>query len=342
MVVYSHDVALALPAVQADYTDRNGSPFRHFYCPILHRDEETDLCMGHVVNEKIANSCRATVVQRSDVDSWYGSMFESDFLALLEARESSLHDVFSTRHLRQRLRPQFRLDGKEIRHYACKEPGTPEHTPIMLENEQGAVFRFALDMRPDEMRASLQGNWEVAVEADFRLPALVSLIKAAYLTLFRVLGYHYALSPAGLLVGNYMLGKFYRENQGTPKSQVWAAAVPFFQPYVNMVRPIAMYSGTAPLGTVEDRTVKACFGGSGRSFAMMVCVRTNQDLHAVLMPAFNHPDAVETYLNFLKEEDKQALRVWTCQYDEQEKCWRGSAEPTEARWPKGSETITLE
>src|SRR5262249_14388623 len=142
---------------------------------------------------------------RSDVDSWYGAMFESDFVAFHEAKECSLREVLGNRRLRQRLRPQVRRDGKEIRHYPCEKPGTPEHTPIMMENDEGAVFRFGLHLPPDEMQASLECSWEVAVEADFRLPALVTLIKAAYLTLFRILGYSYALSPAGLFVGHDIL-----------------------------------------------------------------------------------------------------------------------------------------
>jgi hypothetical protein len=341
MTIRKKKIARALHDLQADFTEASGAPFKNFYCPILFKDEATDLSMGHVVNEKIPNSSRATVVQRCDVDNWYGSMFESDFVAFLEAKDSSLHDVISKPHISQRLRPRIRIEGNPVRHYPTKARVGPEHTPLILDNEEGAVFRFALAMRPDQVSAALNNNWDVAAEADFRLSALVTVLKSAYLTLFRILGYRYALSPAGIFVGHDILGQFYRDNKDRPKKDVLAQAVPFFQPYVNMMRPIEMYSGQAPQGTVDDCAVKACFGSSGRSFAMIVCVKTNYDLHAVLMPAFNHHDLVAVYLDFLKSEDNETLRAVDCQFDVKEGCWTGPAEQAELRWPKGHETFAL-
>jgi hypothetical protein len=56
----------------------NGNPFKCFYCPILQTDEETELCMGHIVNKSIPNSCRKCVVQRKDVDGFYGVVVEAE------------------------------------------------------------------------------------------------------------------------------------------------------------------------------------------------------------------------------------------------------------------------
>jgi hypothetical protein len=342
MAKHSSEVERDLSILQVDYTAVNGAPFEHFYCPILFRDEDTDLSMGHVVNAKIPNSPRARAVQRSDVDNWYGSMFEADFQTFLETRESSLHDVMSKPHLHKRLRPRIRVDGEEVRHYAYNAHLGASHTPMLLDNEMGDTFRFVLDMRPEEIGARLDNRWDVATEADFRLAALVTMIKSAYLTLFHILGYKYALSPAGIFVGHDILGRFYVENKDKPKAEVVAAAIPFFQPYVNMMRPIVMYSGPPPRGTVEDRIVKACFGTSGRSYAMIVCVKTNHELHAVFMPAFNHPDLAQVYLDFLNSEGKETLRIFECKFDEESGCWNGTGEPEEVRWPKGHETLALE
>jgi hypothetical protein len=75
-----------LPHWQKGFTAVNGNPFKCFYCPILQTDEETELCMGHIVNKSIPNSCRKCVVQRKDVDGFYGVVVEAAFAS---GRESS-------------------------------------------------------------------------------------------------------------------------------------------------------------------------------------------------------------------------------------------------------------
>ncbi len=330
-----------LERLRIDYARKDGKPFKHFFCPMLLSDQEAELCLGHVVNEGIPDSSRAKVVQRADVDKWYGAMFEADFVALMQAKGCSLPDLLSNASLYKKLKPQVRRDGKQVRHYRHDSPKAPNHTPIRLDHEAGGVFQFALDMHPDEVQASLHASWEIAVDVDCRLPALVTLIKAAYLSLFRVLGYAYALSPAGIMVGHDLLGRFYLDNVGKRKDDIRAAAVKFFQPYVNMVRPIMMYSGEAPRGTVDDLKVKACFTTSRRAYAIIVCVKTKHSLNAVLMPAFDDPDAVRPYLDFLTDEENKTLRAWDCKYDPVAQVWQGSGESSSIRWPKGDETIGL-
>src|SRR5262245_56324301 len=61
-------------------------------------------------------------------------------------------------------------------------------------------------------------------------------------------------------------------------------------------------SGTPPRGTLEDNRAWVCFGSSGRPFGMVVLVRTDAALHAVLLPGFSHPDSVELYLDFLRND----------------------------------------
>jgi hypothetical protein len=52
-----------------------GVPFVDFYYPILQVDEPAQLCFGHIVNKKVASSTRKCVVQRHDVDDFYGKHF---------------------------------------------------------------------------------------------------------------------------------------------------------------------------------------------------------------------------------------------------------------------------
>ena len=64
---------------KADFAQLGDGPPTHFQCPILLKDEAVELCMGHVVNKAIPNCCRKTVLQRKDIDGFYGSLLERHF-----------------------------------------------------------------------------------------------------------------------------------------------------------------------------------------------------------------------------------------------------------------------
>jgi hypothetical protein len=87
--------------------------------------------------------------------------------------------------------------------------------------------------------------------------------------------------------------------------------------------------------------VKACFGSSGRFFAMVITVRTDKDFHAVLMPAFNRPESVKTYLDFLADKETETMRAFDCWFDEENFRFLYSNEREVIR-PKASESFTLE
>jgi len=67
-----------LEKLRADYEEVMGRPFDYFFCPILHKDEKCELCMGHIVPQ-ICNSSKGWVPQRGDIDHFYGSVAEADF-----------------------------------------------------------------------------------------------------------------------------------------------------------------------------------------------------------------------------------------------------------------------
>lgn len=192
------------------------------------------------------------------------------------------------------------------------------------------------------MLADQHRDWELVVERDCRLPALVSLIKSAYLGLFRMLGYRYALSASGLAVGRAILGRFYEENAGKAAHQAQEAAREFFRPYRHMVRPIVSMGevGEPPRGTVEDGRAGACFGSSGRRFALMVWVRVGEALHAVLLPEIKHPDSAEAYWAFLND-GRETLMINEARFDSEGEQWLVSDRAITARWPKSDESFDI-
>jgi hypothetical protein len=67
-------------------------------------------------------------------------------------------------------------------------------------------------MHPTNVLTAAGKHWEIEISRDVRIPMMVSVIKAAHLTLFEMLGYRYALSLAGYFVGRQILGEFYLQN----------------------------------------------------------------------------------------------------------------------------------
>lgn len=71
-----------LEKFRVNYTQITGQPFTHFFCPILFRDDNVPFSQAHIINYAFPNSSRSWTVQRSDVDNFYGSNFEADFISI--------------------------------------------------------------------------------------------------------------------------------------------------------------------------------------------------------------------------------------------------------------------
>jgi hypothetical protein len=335
-----------LPPLQADYTKATGRPFAHFYCPLLCRDEDVELCMGHIISKTWKNCCRATVVQRGDIDHWYGSIAEAEFGTLLDARRAGLHGVVRDEELRRQVRPKILVEGEECSYYTYEEgKSSPQHTHIELALTPDAgddVIRLVLKKHPSKMQEDRGKRWSMVVDRDWRPPIIVSVIKAAYLTLFKMLGYGYALSSGGLEIGRFTLGRFFEENNGKSRNEVREAIPKFFRPYRHIVRPIGEFGGPAPRGTIEDNRVGICFGSSGRPWAMMVFVRIEEDVFAVLMPASDHIDSLDAYRSFREEDEDRWLNVSEAVFEPARGHWEACENPFRVFWPKQSGTFDLD
>jgi hypothetical protein len=336
----SEEIDRVKPLVLADYKAFTGLPAQHFYCPMLCRDENVDLCMGHLINKSIPKSSRTKVLQRADIDNFYGAMFEGDLCLLMELRGKTLADVMADESLRRRLKPTMWVEGKEVKYYPEKgDPRLANHTRLDMVYREGCdPLRLTLALSPEEVLAVESKKWSQMVVRDCRLAVAVSMIKAAYLTMFKTHGYRWALSSAGLGVGRYILGRFFEDNRGKQREEVLTAARSFFQPYLHMVRPMNNGVTTSLRGTIEDNTLWACFGSSGFPFATLVWIRLNDELHGVLMPAADNAESAATYEDFLKN-DKETLRMSELVYHPERKAYDRHPESFEVNWTKTNDTI---
>ncbi len=322
-------IRVKLERLRADYAKVSGKPFSHFYCPITFKDEDKLLCEAHIINEAFDNSSRITTLQRRDIDGFYGSRFESDFLDVQEHKKRSLAEIATDKSLSKRFGAKIFCEDDPVESLFARNGIPPQFTPINLGRVELSV-PFGLKMKPAEVIASAGKRWEISIDRDLRIPMLVSAIKAAHLTLFQILGYRYALSLAGHFVGYDILGKFFEENQRKKKRDVIKSAAPFFREFANMVRPVISMPFDS-LGSIDDKTFLMCVGGSGNVWGFVVFVKTAHLNHGVLMPVFEETEQSVTYLDFLRN-DHSTIQVAGCRFKSDG--WERDDKTMPLVWPK--------
>jgi hypothetical protein len=308
-------------------------PFAHFFCPILHVDEDAELQEGHIINRAFEHSSRAWVVQRRDVDGFFGSLFEADFVKLQDMHTRTMADLFFDPDLNRRFRPRI-LRNEDPVAYTTRQPPLPDvFTPVSLGDDEQSLT-IGVKMSPDELLASAGDKWELDVSHDVRIPTLVSLIKTAHLSLFYLLGYRYAAYPAGRFVGHDVLGTFFQGNFKIQKQRpkVLTNAHSHFRDFVHMIRPVAA-SRLNFQGSISDRMMLVCVGASGRLWALIVFVKTATLVHSVLMPTFSDDEAAATFFDFLKN-DNETVNVTTGRYDRTQGIWELNPHRNPLHWPK--------
>lgn len=318
--------------LRAEFEEVTGKAFSHFYCPVLFRDEDVELCKAHIVNEAFSSVGRHWTVQRADVDGFYGRCFESDFVDIQYQGQITAATSMVDKTLAKKFRPQILVKGRPVPYYYPPEatPTVTDHAKVQLEGDHGTV-EVRLKLTPKALEATDAADFEIRVERDLRLPALVSLIKVAHLTLFRMLGYRYALSAGGRFMGRSILGEFYLQNYHLGKKIVVEKAQTYFEEFSNLVRPVISHNPRLE-GTVADNLLYVCETTSNVPWAFMVFARTTNALHAVVVPIFEHPDGIARFMSFLKS-DGGRIEGRLSRYEGGEfKVWPN---PTTFSWPPG-------
>ena len=302
------DLQRKLEALRTDFAAVAGEPFHNFYCPILFADDPTEICRAHLVNQAFSKTSRRWTVQRKDVDNFFGTSFEADFVELKEggsAIERLIANGLSGRH-----RPEISYRGERVEFYKPTSAVPPRHTEVALDTPSGSI-RLALKIEPAALQEARHEDWEFSIEKDCRLAALVSLMKTAHLTLFEMLGYRYALSVGGMFLGKTVLGDFFTKNRGLGREEVLRNAVTHFGEFKNLVRPVMAPSSTVE-DTANDRIVYMCEGSC--RWAFLIFIRTGGLAHVVMVPQMESPDAAARFVSFLNERGSK-FQARRCYFD---------------------------
>lgn len=320
-----------LEGLRSDYQTVTGFPFEKFYCPILFRDENVELCRAHLVNQAFVGASRRWTIQRRDVDSFFGAFFESDFVKLQfrDRRDEEPFAILADRQRSRQLRPAVYLDGEKIEHYVASDEVPPEHSKFAVDFG-GRTVSLGLKLHPDKTLSAADRNWEVRIDSDLRVGACVSLLKAAHLALFDKLGYRFALSAGGHFMGFNVLGEFFLRNHRLNRAQILANALAHYEEFANMVRPVEA-GGDDLKGTAEDGLLYICTRGTELRWAFVVLIRTGEGVHAVLVPIMEDPIAIEVFLKFLRNDDSEFDAALT-KYDGEQ--WLIAKESRRFHWPK--------
>ena len=286
-----------LDQLKLDYESVRNRPWRFFYCPILHKDEETELCAGHVINQALEDTDHSWTVQRKDVDNHYGTLFEGDFLALEQKVDLQVDEILTDRKLSRQFNPKIVIDGQSVDYYKPQGVVPKQHSDLYVDSSDGLV-RLALKISPEEMEKVHGGRIQVTVDKDVRLAALASCLKSAHLTLFHLLGYRYALSYGGYTLGKEILSGFFLKTKEMNRQDALREAKIHFRKYQSLVRPVVQLSFNSE-GTLTDNTLFLCVNGD-KFWAFVVLVRTGTQLHGVLVPILDDAESAARFHRFLE------------------------------------------
>jgi hypothetical protein len=338
----SERVQRRLLSLQADFMSVTGRPFEHFYCPIMLEDRDVPLCMGHIINGACPNSFKGCVVQRQDVDNFFGTFAEAAFTTNVQARSMKSGEALHDPELVKKLQPKLVVEGEVWPHYPDRGLDVPtSHTRISVQAGGGEGVHWVLKKKPEEVDSLKDTGFQLKLGRDCRLEALVSLVKAAYLTLFELLGYAYALGADGRRAGHDVLGRFFREHGSKRAEDARANALRFFRPHVNMMRTIEQFEGSIPQGTIEDRRAQACVTGDRTIFGLIVFSRANRQYYGVLMPYFDNPVGEAAYDDFMRSE-RQSIRVHECKVNGPTAGITVQERSSETTWPKDGKAFSFD
>ena len=301
------DLANRIKALRADFESVCGKPFEHFYCPILGRDEPAAMCRGHVINDAF-KSCNAWVPQRQDVDSFFGTAVEADLVSVVENRKKDSLEIWMDRKSRRRIRPKLFDQDQQIEFYFPKDgalPVTGHATVGVLNENNDLVCDLSVKMSESDIMKKDGIKLSLVIDEDFRSPVIASMLKAAHLTLFRMLGYRHVFSPGGNYL-SHILRAFFEKHQ-PPKKCTGADVEKHFFQFQKMIAPM-QYLDASLQGTVMDNMLISLYGQSGAVFAIGVIIKAGPDAFCVFVPGMPH--AIDTYFSFLKEPPPSvAMRI---------------------------------
>ena len=250
---------------------------RNFHCPILHIEEPTVLCKGHIVPGAVRG--RKWVVQRKDVDNFYGWFAEAGFAHGVKLRAMEFEDAleYVLDHGLARRANLSVLDGDGAK-------GTVHPIGRRAGGRQVVV-------REDDCVLDLGGALWLSMDLDVRYETLLALLHTAHLGNFEGAGYAYAASRSGRFVAALLRDVFMKYSDPSTRSATRDLAERDHQleamcrTHANMVRPLpSVAEFNRELREDPFRSFVLCWCGN-TVFASIHLLQADSEWNAVMVYA---------------------------------------------------------
>lgn len=239
-----------------DYGEVFGSRTQQFVCPITLRELDPEqLIEGHILNDAFKKASRRTVVQAADVDRFYGTRVEGGLVRHLNSKDLTTADL-----VRQftDFEVQFH-DGTQANAFPAQNTSGKKANgryPIIKLPVDKEEIAFCIRVAKDDPRL----NFPIQLEGSMPImPAqwTAGLLKAAFLTMFDMIGYRVIADPFGDTLRR-TLATYFRENGSS------AQAAKYFADFKNSTKIVGMgltptdltqNYAALPFDTLKDRVV---------------------------------------------------------------------------------------
>jgi len=225
------------------YSHLTGDPCNDFFCPILmeHGVGGRGLMEGHILPDSIKTAARATVVQRADVDNFFGQTIEPDLITFIN---SPLYEI-SEFLKRARDLMVTGASGLPAPAFVASPKSSPKLPKIGLVDKTGEVVASPHVRTTLDELGGYSGSLLVEGTISVSHPAILgSMLKAAHLTLWEIFGYAWVLSPAGRRTGE-ALSSFWRDRADKSNCDK------YFMPFNGCFNLI--YGNNLPWDTLSNR-----------------------------------------------------------------------------------------
>jgi len=203
-----------LQRLNADYTRVTGKPVRHFVCPItLEDDPNSELCDGHILNAAIRKASRKTVIQRKDVDGYFGTTLEPELIRYLNTPCTSTQDLLCSAGEATITLPTGETDKVFFPGKKSSKSARSRFQQIDLFKPDGSAIASPF-LRTAKLESQFYKGVRVELSLVFNNGSLLGgLLKSAYLAFFCSRGYAWVMSACGDKVRR-ALSEFYMNRIG--------------------------------------------------------------------------------------------------------------------------------
>ena len=207
---------------------------REFYCPILEVNEPAELCRGHIVPKSVHG--RSWVVQRKDVDNFFGTFAEAGFGHGVKLRSMELEDAMQYVF-------KHKLAGRAELFVEDPTGARGSVRPIKRSGDGWLV-----GIQPEDAPVDVGAGLSMSIKLDVRYETLLTCLHSAHLGLFEAAGYGYVASSPGRFVARLLRHVYKRFSGAHTRRKRKSAAdsselARLCMPYTNMVRPLTSVDG---------------------------------------------------------------------------------------------------